>query len=42
MFTILGALFGLIMDIIIIVGILAAVIALPFLFVGKILAKIGG
>ncbi len=40
MFTILGALFGAIIDVIIIIGIVAGVIYLPFLLVGKIIARL--
>lgn len=41
MFTILGALFGAIIDVIIIIGILAGIICLPFILVGKIVSWIG-
>lgn len=39
MFAILGALFGAIVDVIIIIGIVAGIICLPFLLVGKIIAR---
>ena len=41
MFTILGALFGAIIDVIIVIGILAGIICLPFILVGKIISWIG-
>lgn len=41
MFAILGALFGAIIDFIIIIGIIAGIICLPFILVGKIISWIG-